>query len=777
MFRFPMFWRYVMRISWNDAGTQSNDGLRMLCTCLMIAGQGTLLSGCNQGKVASSQGGMVKGNITGDNSDNGNANANGDDNIGDIANDNSTDSSSDSAGAQSIDGYWISARTGNGAAMRGLATGGQLGDTVNITISEVDGSGWNFDGRFDGAVLTGTCGPSFQGGDLDIGGLFGEPPACRGEFSDDGDSLTLSADDGSEVRMWVLRRPAAPSPELTGSWVDDVAATRLICAYDGQMLSVLDPTNTILRFDAAWSESGGFVGIDSDGNRWTGLPDGEGSELFVLIEGADSMVAQHTFTREDEPAVMTTPLTGRWMSSYNNGELTNALRGQAAIIFDGTNLYVHQRDDNHRVLFEGDYAAGTYWSVFATFDGQRFESTSDSTTRWSGFVDPTGATLHGNWNGDERMSFGFTKAGSADPADLAGTWMSVSSDYETPSDPTQAIGEAQVRFDGSTLRIEDAYDDADYVIEAQWMGDHFEGQRWSLNDPGNRLRWSGEIVLDGALLHGKWEYGEWSLSPYQLRTRESLAEVGSDTMAVVADPFDDILAAYRNDDEEIAVTVYRKQGVVNRYSIVTGEGNVEIAVDERSRPVSVVAPDVSLTMVWTEDSSSVDLTINETSTVTAETITLDLSDAALTAALVEMKDVRGVDVDGLRAWIDEYPGRLEAVAAGDTILTSAEAASSKRARGTSINTFVKVNDRLARDGAAIAGLLLVAVVAGTKYIAALQSILVSGAFAAALGSLALLATAAAGIIIGILISDFISSCFPCSLDCFWNCFEQRQYIR
>ncbi len=763
-----------MHNDWTAPGTPMNHTLRVVCVWLMLAGQCAVWSGgCNQGSLLS-PGQNVDIDGRNDNQDTGDNGDNSD--VDGSMNDSNVDDSNATPDALAIDGYWISTRDADGAVLEGLATIGRFGDTVTITIAEDDGGGWDFNGQVSGSVFNGTCSPALTTGDVDISSLFGDPLACRGDLSNDGAALTLTAREGDMARVWKLRKPAGPVPKLTGSWTEAVSGDGLICAYDGRTLSVLNPADTYQRFDAQWNQSGGFVGNNSDGERWIGLPDNAGQELFVWIEGPDASVTQRTYARNEDPPMAGSPLTGRWMSSYNNGAMTNALHGQAEIIFDGTYLYVHQRDDSHRVLYESDYAAGGYWSIFATSDGRRFQSTSESTTKWSGYVDATGTTIYGHWSGDETASFGFTRVDSPDPADLSGTWTSVSTDYETPSTPAQSIGRAHVTYDGTTLRIEDTYDEADYVIDALWTGDHFEGNWWPSDDPDNRLQWSGEVVLDGALLHGKWEYGEWSFSPYAVESRTALADVATDTLTVVSDPFDDMLAAFRDTGDNLAVTVYRHEGIVDRYSIVAPAGQVDMQVDERSRPTKVTGPDLNVSLNWADDSSSVELAISENGTTFSETVNLDLSDEALRAALTTMENATGVDAAGLRAWLDANPGRVQAVVEGREVVASSESALSRRASGVRTAeakdpTSVRVLRRVVTDGATIAGLIWGAVAAGSKYLLATSVGTASVTVATAFGGLALLAITATGVILGFFLADFIFSCYPCSLSCFWNCFE------
>jgi hypothetical protein len=742
---------------WSTPGSLSNHSIRALCVWLLLVGQIPLWAGgCDPAQDANDAADVV-GSDSVDSGGSGGDPTNG-----------ATDDPAPPPADISIDGFWIATRTEDGTTVRGLGSGGQLGDTVSLSISEDDGGSWSFSGSFDGAAVMGTCGPSIADGELDLNDLLSDPEICRGEFSSSGDTLTLTADEIGGSRVWTLERPALPTPSLIGVW--DAAASRIACAHNGAVLSVLDPVDTTRRFDAVWSDSGGFVGTDADGRQWTGLIDKGGNELFVWIVDAGAFFAQRSYVRQQEPATFAFPLTGRWMSGYNQGELTNMLRGQASLIFDGSHLYAHQRDDNHRVLFAGDYDRGGYWSIFAAFDGVRFESTAESTSIWSGVVDESGSLIYGHWNDDDTRPFGFVRASTAPTeSDLAGTWNSLSSDYQTRSEPTQTVGEAQVSFDGAKLTVQDSSGESDFVIEADWKGDHFEGQWWPANNPADRLRWSGEVVLGGAMIHGKWEFGEWSFTPFALQTRSSLGTADSNTVAIVGDPFEDLAASYRNDSEGIAVAMYRTEGVVSRFSMVGGAGAVEMAVDERLRPIAVDGPDLAATLVWSADSSSVEVTVRQNGAVTVETVQLDLSDQALLAMIDQMETDTGASGDGLRGWVDDNPGRLAAVARGEQSPSSftdpfAKQVSDKDAGRTKNATAAEVARRLVSDAVAIGGLFWGAVAANSAAAAAASATVVVGYTA-----LALLSFAAVGFIIMYLVFEFIVACFPCSLSCFTNC--------
>ena len=101
------------------------------------------------------------------------------------------------------------------------------------------------------------------------------------------------------------------------------------------------------------------------------------------------------------------------------------------------------------------------------------------------------------------------------------------------------------------------------------------------------------------------------------------------------------------------------------FAYTTPQGVVQSSVDERLRPAKIVAPDVTITFVWSEDASRVDLIVEAAGESKTFTLEIDLSDAALLAALDAAEAETGQDLSALRAWIAENPGRVLAVARGE----------------------------------------------------------------------------------------------------------------
>jgi len=101
------------------------------------------------------------------------------------------------------------------------------------------------------------------------------------------------------------------------------------------------------------------------------------------------------------------------------------------------------------------------------------------------------------------------------------------------------------------------------------------------------------------------------------------------------------------------------------FAYLTPQGVVQSSVDERLRPAKIVAPDGTITFVWSEDASRVDLIVEAAGESKTFTLKIDLSDAALLAALDAAEAETGQDLSALRTWIAENPGRVLAVARGE----------------------------------------------------------------------------------------------------------------
>ena len=104
---------------------------------------------------------------------------------------------------------------------------------------------------------------------------------------------------------------------------------------------------------------------------------------------------------------------------------------------------------------------------------------------------------------------------------------------------------------------------------------------------------------------------------------------------------------------------------LNGFAYLTPQGVVQSSVDERLRPAKIVAPDGTITFVWSEDASRVDLIVEAAGESKTFTLDIDLSDAALLAALDAAEAETGQDLSALRAWIAENPGLVLAVARGE----------------------------------------------------------------------------------------------------------------
>jgi hypothetical protein len=101
------------------------------------------------------------------------------------------------------------------------------------------------------------------------------------------------------------------------------------------------------------------------------------------------------------------------------------------------------------------------------------------------------------------------------------------------------------------------------------------------------------------------------------------------------------------------------------FAYSTPQGVVQSLMDERQRPQKIVAPDGTITFAWSEDASRLDLVVDISGESIPFTLKIDLSDAALLAALDAAEAGSGQDMSTLRAWIAEHPGQVQAVASGE----------------------------------------------------------------------------------------------------------------
>lgn len=101
------------------------------------------------------------------------------------------------------------------------------------------------------------------------------------------------------------------------------------------------------------------------------------------------------------------------------------------------------------------------------------------------------------------------------------------------------------------------------------------------------------------------------------------------------------------------------------FACLTPQGVIQSSVDERLRLAKIVAPEGTITFVWSEDATRVDLIVETAGESKTFTLEIDLRDPALLAALDADEAETDRDLSALRAWIVENPGQVLAVASGE----------------------------------------------------------------------------------------------------------------
>ena len=101
------------------------------------------------------------------------------------------------------------------------------------------------------------------------------------------------------------------------------------------------------------------------------------------------------------------------------------------------------------------------------------------------------------------------------------------------------------------------------------------------------------------------------------------------------------------------------------FAFVTPGGVVETNIDERLRPVQILAPAAIISLVWSDDASQVELSTQLAGESHTSALAVDLSDEALLKAVDATEAETGQDVAVFRTWLRDHPGRVLAVARGE----------------------------------------------------------------------------------------------------------------
>ncbi len=101
-----------------------------------------------------------------------------------------------------------------------------------------------------------------------------------------------------------------------------------------------------------------------------------------------------------------------------------------------------------------------------------------------------------------------------------------------------------------------------------------------------------------------------------------------------------------------------------RIVVATSDGVVEATFDDRLRLTRSVGLGVAATLIWADDASSVEATVDGSGVSNTSTLMIDLSDAALLEAAAAVETQTGEDLSDFRDFIADNPGLVAAVASG-----------------------------------------------------------------------------------------------------------------
>jgi hypothetical protein len=565
-------------------------------------------------------------------------------------------------------------------------------------------------------------------------------------------------------------RAQRPDSTVTGLWTrltDDVAT---VVAYDGQSLLV-----SPLGDSGYWTEQEqiDFLEEDSDqeqlfgvggeaADHYTGLIFAQGTRILLQFSG-DTGVAWIPFER----SLSQSDLNGRWVVGDRESRELATQRAVGVVIAYHDTLYIHEAYDG---------GSGLGRSLRAVRQGAEY---IDDEAGWSGRLNEEGNRIIGQWIGYPDWYHSMDRTARPSANDLTGQSRSFSIDWTGLPPHTPVAGTATITQTGDRLQITDqSGDGSTYQVDATWVGDHYSGTYTSGDQPQNTFPWRGEMVVGGWYIHGAWNRGEYSfLQATVADTADSLTTLSTRTLALVADPYQDLAATFNDPDAGTAVTLYRNQDRVSGFTYTTPDGTLQTTLDERLRPTRAVGLGHVMTIVWSEDSSSAEVTVEHDGASTTVNAEIDLTDEGLLRAVDANEDRTGQDMTAWRNWIAANPGLVLAVARGEQLppslggVPTVASSPGKTWAGAKVNeqvvnTFQKTALVSTGIGAALMGdVVFAAVLVGE------EAVFASAAGAIALGASAALLGLAAVIMIAILLYVYIEDCRgqPCSLRCFFNC--------
>lgn len=101
------------------------------------------------------------------------------------------------------------------------------------------------------------------------------------------------------------------------------------------------------------------------------------------------------------------------------------------------------------------------------------------------------------------------------------------------------------------------------------------------------------------------------------------------------------------------------------FSFMSGDGLLQLKIDERLRPIEVVGPEVCAQIAWSDDSTIASVAIEGDGQAFTVQEHADFSDEATLEAIADIEEEIGVELTELRTWITENPGRTLATARGE----------------------------------------------------------------------------------------------------------------
>ncbi len=592
----------------------------------------------------------------------------------------------------------------------------------------------------------------------------------QGAESADRNTITGTWDAPNGERAVTFYRAELVDYTCTGMWTRTTDSAPVVLAYDGESL-LLSP----LDASGDWSENEriDFVMEDSDGEQLFGLGAIASEHVTGLMFAGRTRIHLQTSSDDGisgtllEHSAAQDPLNGRWVSGDRQDAQSTPRRGVAIVVAHDDTFYLHESDDGR---------SGLYRAFRALRNGDEYVDTEEG---WSGSVSADSRRIVGGWIGYEGWYHSFDRTATPAADGLEGDWSSVTIDWNHfPSTPQP--GTANMVQTGDQLQITDQSEDGRaYVVEARWVGDHYAGTWAFADNPQDTSPWRGELLANGSYLHGIWDFGEYSFSPVPMEPGGSLAEFSTGTAAVIVDPYEDIALAYSDAAAGTAITVYRRQSVASGFTFVGPQGAIQMTVDARLRPTQMSGLGGTATLVWSEDSSTVEVTVETGGETTTTTVAVDLSDAALLARVDMAEDQLGQDLTAWRDWIADNPGRVWAVARGEEAaprLDGSSPASAAMAKGSGFVP-MRQHDTAVKefgDDLALAGVGCLAI--GALTAAAVDiDIALGGIYIStvAFGAVGIgVGLVAAGLVITVLLLLWLGTeggCDPCTLLCFFNC--------